>query len=139
MKDDECFDDFYDKVSSFVNSSFSLDEKIPKSKVVRKVLRSLLERFRPKVTVIKESKDLDSIKLDELVSSLQTYELTFPTSKKGKWSIALKVMDDNSGSEDDLFDEDMTLFVKKSRNNDYKVTGAKDIRILKLNVQYFWS
>lgn len=72
MKDDECFDDFYEKVSSFVNSSFSLDEKIPKSKVVHKVLRSLPKRFRPKVTIIEESKDLDSIKLDKLVGSLQT-------------------------------------------------------------------
>lgn len=38
-----------------------------------------------------------------------------------------------------IFDEDMTLFVKKSKNNDYKVTGAKDIRILEQNVQHFWS
>ena len=52
------------------------------SKVVRKILRSLSERFRPKVTAIKESKDIDSMRVDELVGSIQTYELTLLKSLK---------------------------------------------------------
>jgi len=41
MRDDETFDDFYAKLSDIVNFYFTLGEKIPKSKVVGKILRSL--------------------------------------------------------------------------------------------------
>ena len=44
-------------------------------KIVRKVLRSLPERFYAKITTIEESKDIDKIPLTELVGNLQTYEL----------------------------------------------------------------
>ena len=50
-----------------VNFSFNLEEPILGSKIVRKILRSLPNRYRPKVTIIKESKDIDSIRVDELV------------------------------------------------------------------------
>ena len=36
-------------------------EIIPEPKIVRKVLRSLLERFHAKITSIEESKDIDKI------------------------------------------------------------------------------
>ncbi|XP_022854061.1 uncharacterized protein LOC111375463 [Olea europaea var. sylvestris] len=81
MKDDESCDEFYAKLNDIVNSSFNLGEKIFESKIVRKVLRSLPERFRPKVTMIEESMDLDMIKIEELVGSLQTYELTISQPK----------------------------------------------------------
>jgi len=41
------------------------------------------------VTTIKESKDLEETKIEELVRSLQTYELSLPPVKKLK-TIALK-------------------------------------------------
>ena len=63
-----------------VNSSFNLGEGITKSKIVRKILRSLSKRFRPKVNAIEESRDVDSMRVDELVGSLQTYEMTFTNS-----------------------------------------------------------
>ncbi|XP_022868632.1 uncharacterized protein LOC111388180 [Olea europaea var. sylvestris] len=83
MKDDETFDEFYAKLNDIVNSSFNLGERIPETKIVRKVLRSLPERFRPKVTAIEESKDLDEVKIEELVGSLQTYELTLSQHQCG--------------------------------------------------------
>ena len=58
-------------------------------KIVRKILRSLIEDFRPKVTVITKSKDVDSISVDELVGSLQSYELDLPKTSKSK-SMSLK-------------------------------------------------
>ncbi|KAF5469700.1 hypothetical protein F2P56_013749 [Juglans regia] len=78
MKDDETFDAFYAKLNHVVNSSFNLGDKIPENRIVRKILRSLPERFRPKVTAIEESKDLDNMRIEELVGSLQTYEHTLP-------------------------------------------------------------
>ena len=61
------------------------------SKVVRKILQLLQESFRAKVTTIEESKDLDEIKIQELIGSLQTYELSLPSQKKSK-SLALKMI-----------------------------------------------
>ena len=48
-------------LKEIVNSAFNLGESIPEPKVVRKVLRSLPERFHAKITAIEESKDIDSI------------------------------------------------------------------------------
>ena len=75
MEEGESFDEFYAKLKDIVNSAFNLGETIPKPKIVRKVLRSLPERFHAKITAIKESKDIDKIPLTELVENLQTYEL----------------------------------------------------------------
>ena len=63
MGDDEAFDSFYGKLNEIVIAKLNLGEKIEDSKVVRKILRSLLESFRAKVTAIEESKDLDEIKI----------------------------------------------------------------------------
>lgn len=59
---------FYFELSDILNSIFNLREKILEFKIVRKILRFLIERF--KVTTIAESKDVDSMRVDELVSSL---------------------------------------------------------------------
>ena len=70
MSDDESFDKFYTKLNDIFNSAYNLGEIYDQPKIVRKILRSLTENFRPKVTVITESKDVDSILIDELVGSL---------------------------------------------------------------------
>ena len=57
MSDDECFDKFYAKLNDIVNSAYNLGEIYNQSKIFRKILRSLTENFRPKVTAITESKD----------------------------------------------------------------------------------
>ena len=106
MEEDESFDEFYAKPKGIVNSAFNLGEIIPKPKIVRKVLRSLLERFHAKITAIEESKDIDQIPLTELVGNLQTYELGLSRigkSSKSK-SMALKAkssdIDESSDDED---------------------------------------
>ena len=53
-------------------------------KIVRKILKSLIEDFRPKVIVMTESKDVDTILVDELIGSLQPYELDLPKTNKSK-------------------------------------------------------
>ena len=77
MEEDESFDEFYAKLKDIVNSAFNLRETILEPKVVRKVLKSLLERYHAKIIAIKESKDIDKILLTVLVGNLQTYELGF--------------------------------------------------------------
>ena len=82
MQENHNFFAFYYQLSDIVNSTFNLREKIPESKIVRKILRSLLESF--KVTTTEENKDADSMRVDEFVSSLHTYEITLPDSQKPK-------------------------------------------------------
>ena len=67
ISDDEIFDEFYAKLNDIVNSVYNLGEIYYQPKIVRKILKSLTEDFRPKVTAISESKDVDSIPVDELV------------------------------------------------------------------------
>ena len=70
MEKDKSFDEFYAKLKDIVDSAFNLGETILEPKIVRKVLRSLLERFHAKITTIEESKDIDKIHLIELVGNL---------------------------------------------------------------------
>ena len=70
MSENESFDSFYSKLYEVVIGKFNLGEKTEDLKVVRKILRSLPESFHAKVTAIKESKDLNEIKVQELIDSL---------------------------------------------------------------------
>ena len=73
--------------------AFNLGEVYDQPKIVRNILRSLTEDFRFKVTVITESKDVDSIFVVELVQSLQSNESDLPKTNKFK-SMALKSVND---------------------------------------------
>ena len=84
MQENHNFSLFYFELNDIVNSAFNLGESIPDSKVVRKILRSLTKRFRLIVIVIEENKDIDSMKIDELVGSIQTYKITLPNSQRPK-------------------------------------------------------
>jgi len=89
MLEDERVGEFYSRISDLRSSMLSLGKMVSDVKLIRKILRSLLERFRIKVTIIEESKDLESMKIEELVWSLQTYEYSLLLVKKAK-AIALK-------------------------------------------------
>ena len=54
IEEDESFNEFYAKLKDIVNLAFNLGEIIPKPKIVRKVLRSLPERFHAKIMAIEE-------------------------------------------------------------------------------------
>ena len=117
MSDDESFDEFYAKLNDIVNSAFNLGEIYDQPKIVRKILISLTEDFRPKVTAITESKDVDSIPVDELVGYLQSYELDLPKTSKSK-SMALKSVNDVEVDrfDDELFATEIAYLSKNFKN-----------------------
>ena len=123
MEEDESFDEFYAKLRDIVNLAFNFGETIPKPKIVRKVLRFLLERFHAKIIVIEESQDIDKISLTELIGNLQTYELGLTRiGKSGKSkSMALKAksndMDESSDDEDSKMKSYITRQFKKFIKN----------------------
>lgn len=59
---------------------------------------------RPKVTAITEGKDVDTIHVDVLVGSLQTYESILPQTNKSK-SVVFKTVD---VVEDNFFDNEIS-------------------------------
>ena len=80
---------------------------------------------------ITESKDVDSIPVDELVGSLQSYELNLPKTSKSK-SMDLKFVDDvdMSGFDDELFATEIAYFTKNFRNflrNNNRKVRSKNI------------
>jgi hypothetical protein len=122
MLEEETFKEFYTKISDLRNSMGSLGKSISDVKLIRKILRSLPERFRIKVTTIEESKDLEEMKIEELVGSLQTYEYSLPPVRKAK-TIALKASKASkkktrfSYDEDSDIDEDAVAMLAKTSSD----------------------
>ena len=114
---DESFDEFYAKLNDIVNSIYNLGEIYDQPMIVRKILRSLTENFRPKVTAIIESKVVDSIPVYEFVGYLQSYELDLPKTNKSK-SMTLKSVDyvDGNGFDDELSSTEIAYLAKNFRN-----------------------
>ncbi|GJT91054.1 zf-CCHC domain-containing protein [Tanacetum coccineum] len=89
---------------------------------VRKFLRALPTKWRPKVTAIEESNDLSTLFLNELIGNLKVYEvvlkkdLEVSKSKKEKYkSLALKarqVLSEDNASSLDSNDEEYAMAVK---------------------------
>jgi hypothetical protein len=52
MLEDETFNEFFGKLSEIRNSKINLGKKVSNTKLIIKVMRTLSERFRMKVTVI---------------------------------------------------------------------------------------
>ena len=109
MEEDESFDEFYAKLKDIVNSAFNLRETILEPKIVRKVLRSLPERFHAKITAIKESKDIDKIPLIKLVGNLQTYELGLARIEKSSKSKSMALKAKSSDTDESSDDEDSKM------------------------------
>ena len=109
MEEDESFDEFYAKLKDIVNSAFNLGETIPEPKIVRKVLKSLPERFNAKITAIEELKDIDKIPLTELVENLQTYKLGLTRIWKSSKSKSMVLKAKSSDTDKSLDDEDSSM------------------------------
>ncbi|GJX52782.1 hypothetical protein Tco_0281151 [Tanacetum coccineum] len=100
----------------------ALDESFSSRNHVRKFLRALPTKWRPKVTAIEESKDLSTLLLDELIENLKVYEVVLEKdlkaskNKKEKYKkLALKakkVSSDEEASCSDSEDEEYAMAVR---------------------------
>ena len=84
MLDEESLSNFYTKLCDIAKESFALGEKISKYVLMRKIIRSLLDRFQSKTTTIEERKNLDTMKVEELIGSLCEFEMNLKQRKKKK-------------------------------------------------------
>jgi len=118
MKDDESIVKMYSRFQTLVSGLQILKKNYVASDQLSKILRSLPARWRPKVTAIEEAKDLNTLSVEDLVSSLKVHEISLnehELAKKSKsidvpykWksSKALKVIESKEESPDGDFDED---------------------------------
>ncbi|GJU28442.1 hypothetical protein Tco_1167063 [Tanacetum coccineum] len=74
ITDDETIDCAFSRFNTIITSLKALDESFSSRNHVRKFLRALPSKWRPKVTAIEESEDLSKLSLDELVGNLKVYE-----------------------------------------------------------------
>jgi hypothetical protein len=134
MKEDEDIETMYSRFQTLVKSYTASDH-------VKKILRSLPSKWRPKVTAFQESKDLDNVTLEDLISSLRSHELELMSDEpvKKMKSLALssvqtsskaakiKVSEQEEETSDDMMDEnseneEMALMVRRFQkwNKKYK-------------------
>ena len=69
-------------IIEIANASGALGEKMSKAKLVRNILIFLPKRFNIKVTSIEEAQDINNMKVDEHMGSLQTFELAISKNLK---------------------------------------------------------
>ncbi|GJU50318.1 zf-CCHC domain-containing protein [Tanacetum coccineum] len=75
ISDDESINCAFSRFNTIITSLKALDESFSSRNHVRKFLRALHTKWRPKVTTIEESKDLSTLSLDELIGNLKVYEV----------------------------------------------------------------
>ncbi|GJR63785.1 hypothetical protein Tco_1505947 [Tanacetum coccineum] len=109
----------YTKYNTIITSLKALDESFSSRNHVRKFSRALPTKWTPKVTAIKESKDLSTLPLDELIGNLKVYVVVLEKdseiskSKKEKYkSLALKarkVLSEEESTSSDSNDEEYAM------------------------------
>jgi len=75
MKEDENIQAMYSRFQTLVFGLQILKKIYVASDHVKKILRSLLAKWRPKVTTIEEAKDLNTLSLEDLISSLKCHDI----------------------------------------------------------------
>ncbi|XP_012855774.1 PREDICTED: uncharacterized protein LOC105975143 [Erythranthe guttata] len=84
MEENETITDFHAKLCDISNESYALGEPYSESKLVRKAMRSLPERFAYRIAAIEEVGDVDTLKLDELMRKLLAQELNHGENHREK-------------------------------------------------------
>ena len=74
MKENESVVDSSSRISNVVNQLKSNGEDYQEKRIVEKILKSLPHKYDNLVMTIEEAKDLTTLKMDELMGSLQTHE-----------------------------------------------------------------
>ncbi|GJR87337.1 retrovirus-related pol polyprotein from transposon TNT 1-94 [Tanacetum coccineum] len=102
---DKSINSAFARFNTIITSLKALDEGYSSKNYVRKFLRALHPKWREKIAVIEESKDLTSLSLDELIGNLKVHEMIIKKdseivkAKVERKSIALKAKKESSDEE----------------------------------------
>jgi len=121
MKEDENIETMYSIFQTLVSGLQILKKSYVASDHVNKILRGLPAKWRPKVTAIEEAKDLNTLSVEDLISSLKCHEIVLnehePIKKpksidlksRGKPTKALKAIESEDESTSEDSDEDPAI------------------------------
>jgi hypothetical protein len=116
MKEDEAIGKYFLRVEELVNAMKTLGEKIEEPSLVQKILRSLPDRFNPKVSAIEKLNDIKALDFDQLLGTLTAYEMRIATDKPISREASFKV----DKNEDSKLDEIETKFVRRLKKGSGK-------------------
>ena len=120
MEPNESLTSMYSRFSVNTNALNLLGKIYSNEDKIRKILRVLPKKWRPKVTAIQEAKNLKTLSMDELLGSLKTHDKELQREEEEekanpKKIFALKNIQSEVNDENDTMsgDEDMTLLSRK--------------------------
>ena len=108
MGETEPIKEYVDKLREMSNISHSLGSEIPDERIVKKVLRSLPKKLKMVGSILKQTRDISEMTIDQLVGAIQHEEIDlaeeneeeiFKTSKKNL-SLLASTQTDTAGSQD---------------------------------------
>jgi len=125
MKEDENIETMHSRFPTLVYGLQILKKSYVAFDHVNKILRSLPAKWRPKVSAIEEAKDLNTLSVEDLISSLKCHEIclneqepvrkpkTIALKSKGKSSKALKPNESEDESHVGDSNEDPVVVVEE--------------------------
>ena len=119
MKEDETVGKYFLRVEEMVNAMKALGETIEEPALVQKILRTLPDRFNPKVSAIEELNDIKTLSFDQLLGTLTAYEMRIVTDKPTSREASFKA-DKNEDSEPDEIE---AKFVRRLKKGSGKYQG----------------
>ena len=143
MKEDENIETMYSRFQTLVSGLQILKKRYVASDHVNKILRSLPAKWRPKVTAIEEAKDLNTLSVEDLISSLKCHEIglneqepikkhkSIALKSRGKSSKALKALESEEESASEDSEEDPEIVQKMAMlSNKLQYLAKKNRRFL---------
>ncbi|GJY64858.1 retrovirus-related pol polyprotein from transposon TNT 1-94 [Tanacetum coccineum] len=122
ISENESIDSAFARFNTIITSLKALDEGYSSKNYVRKFLSTLHPKWRAKVMEIKESKDLASLSLDELIENLKVHEMIIKKdskivkAKEERKSLALKAKKESSDEECSTFESEDEEYAMAVRN-----------------------
>ncbi|MCH84802.1 aspartyl-tRNA synthetase [Trifolium medium] len=141
MKEDEDIETMFARFQTLVSGLQVLKKSYTVADHVRKILRSLPPKWRPKVTAFQEAKVLKDVTLESLISSLRSREMELQADEPDKkikfvalssTNILSKTLKAKEEAAEDESDEEMALmtrrfqqWAKKNRNFSNSSNGSR--------------
>ncbi|XP_062118483.1 uncharacterized protein LOC133832115 [Humulus lupulus] len=123
MKDNETAKDYYYRIREIVNKMGAYGEIIYDKKIVEKILISCTEKYDALISVIEETKDLDTLSLTELMGSLEAYETA--SEEKDTWYLDSGCSNHMTKNESIFCSLDKSKTRVKIGNGDFKEAVGK--------------
>ncbi|XP_073036620.1 uncharacterized protein [Primulina eburnea] len=136
MEEYESILEYDRRLREIANETFSAGESISSERLVSKILRSLPERFNIKICAIDEAKDTSKMSVEDLISSLCTFEMNLDMQRKDKGKkIALQASNDSYNellqisqevNDSELYEDSISFITKKFGDYLKRIRDKKD-------------